>query len=661
MNYFARFSCLSVFLFLLVLLCSCTSVAEKNEFYLGLLVSDNNAEKVRLFEKALSNKNEYVRQAAAEELAILMSNGINLSNSTMTKVRREVRGWWKDALDVTRNKPNREDALSFLFRSEQTSASFNAARLYVLRECQKRENFFSLSEYAAIHGHHAVAELRYGDAVKYFRLFQEDGEWTEQIPLLFIEYPVLINDLGRAFQYSRTESEGSALFIKWETNLKHEETGMPDLFNEQRYRLIFYAGRNTLRLSRQSALATSLFERAIPLLESSEQRDACMWYLLDLSLTESTDAFIERLEQFIPNWDRDSYFNDILERFLHQLVTRREWTKVIKTFALIQNSGAVAAKTSYSWVIARTIQDDLLSAQEKRLAASTANVESVNTSTYMNISYNMGVVFYVPTLYYRYLTADFLGRPFVEFAQTPATPENSSPSSALRFLLGFFNNGAAEFALPYIRAMEKELTPEELRIMAEALNGAGLYAQSMGLVALYINTEDYIKDRRDWELSFPRPFIELIETRAQEYELSAPLLLGLIRTESAFRSSVVSRAGAVGLMQLMPFTARDMAERLRREGIKDYFNEDNTVDSTDPSLNVHIGTYYFKHLMGRLDETILALMAYNGGPNRVNNWRRASRLPLDLFVETVPILETRDYGKRVLAAARIYEELYYRD
>jgi soluble lytic murein transglycosylase len=136
------------------------------------------------------------------------------------------------------------------------------------------------------------------------------------------------------------------------------------------------------------------------------------------------------------------------------------------------------------------------------------------------------------------------------------------------------------------------------------------------------------------------------------------LLFALIRTESAFQSAVVSRAGAVGLTQLMPATAREMAQRIRRAGGPDYTA--GGLNLSDPSLNIHMGSYYYNYLNQRFNNTMLSLFAYNGGMSRVSRWRNASTLPDDLFLETVTLPETRDYGRKVLAAKAAYEDLYYR-
>jgi len=117
----------------------------------------------------------------------------------------------------------------------------------------------------------------------------------------------------------------------------------------------------------------------------------------------------------------------------------------------------------------------------------------------------------------------------------------------------------------------------------------------------------------------------------------------------------------VGLTQLMPATAKEMSDRLRRSGGRNYANHSNELDLTDPELNVHIGTFYFNYLIGMFEDPQLALMAYNGGMNRVRRWQRANpKLPADLIAETANIYETRDYARRLIGFAAVYRELYYK-
>jgi soluble lytic murein transglycosylase len=165
-------------------------------------------------------------------------------------------------------------------------------------------------------------------------------------------------------------------------------------------------------------------------------------------------------------------------------------------------------------------------------------------------------------------------------------------------------------------------------------------------------------------LCYPQHFKKLIEDKADETGLRAEILFGLIRTESFFMPAAVSRSGAVGLSQLMEPTAMDMAGRIARQGGPD-FRIDGGIELKDPEINVHIGAYYLSYLTKQMGSPMMALLAYNGGLGRIRRWRAAEdrragkRLPDDLFLETVEYDETREYGRRVLAAAAVYGYLYY--
>jgi soluble lytic murein transglycosylase len=171
--------------------------------------------------------------------------------------------------------------------------------------------------------------------------------------------------------------------------------------------------------------------------------------------------------------------------------------------------------------------------------------------------------------------------------------------------------------------------------------------------------EDYEMDQRDLEMYYPRPFTELIDTNARATGLLPPIFFGLIRTESIFIPDIVSRAGAVGLAQLMPATAREVAGMIVKKGGPDY-NAGGFIDLRNPEVNVHLGAFYLSYLVDSMGSPMLALLSYNGGIGRIRRLRRAApSLPEDLFLETITITETREYGKKVMAAAAAYGYLYY--
>ena len=133
-------------------------------------------------------------------------------------------------------------------------------------------------------------------------------------------------------------------------------------------------------------------------------------------------------------------------------------------------------------------------------------------------------------------------------------------------------------------------------------------------------------------------------------------MYSLIRSESFFDADVMSSAGAIGLTQLMELTASDIARRFK---LQDY-------SLTNPETNIRFGTYYLSNLISRCDNSLLlGFFSYNAGITRVRRWLQSSliefgkksNMPLDLFLETVPFAETREYGRKLVSATIAYDWL----
>ena len=152
------------------------------------------------------------------------------------------------------------------------------------------------------------------------------------------------------------------------------------------------------------------------------------------------------------------------------------------------------------------------------------------------------------------------------------------------------------------------------------------------------------------DLRFPLPLKRTFSQMAQERTMNTSLLYAISRQESALYPLAQSPVGARGLMQLMPATARETASKL---GVP-YRNEQQLFD---PAMNIRLGSAYLKRLLDVYDgNRILAAAAYNAGPGRVNRWREQStNKPMDVWVESIPYRETRNYVQNVLSFDLIYQ------
>ena len=156
-----------------------------------------------------------------------------------------------------------------------------------------------------------------------------------------------------------------------------------------------------------------------------------------------------------------------------------------------------------------------------------------------------------------------------------------------------------------------------------------------------------------WEFAYPKAFERTVMSTSQKNGIPEELVWGIMRAESHYREDARSPVGALGLMQLMPFTSAKVA------GLLDIKNFD-IRDTAKPDTNIVLGARYLKRLSEEFDGRIpLVAAGYNAGPHRVWAWLKSfGRLDMDEFIEHIPYIETRNYAKRVVRNCQIYNLLY---
>ena len=155
---------------------------------------------------------------------------------------------------------------------------------------------------------------------------------------------------------------------------------------------------------------------------------------------------------------------------------------------------------------------------------------------------------------------------------------------------------------------------------------------------------------QDLSLTYPIAYQETLAPQAKKLSIDISWIYGLIRQESVFRPNAVSAVGALGLMQLMPATGRAVGERL---GV----TLDDRRALLDPETNLTVGSEYLHSLLHRFDGSEpLATAAYNAGENRVDDWLpEAGTLPADVWIDTIPFTETRNYVHHVMAHTVMFD------
>lgn len=188
----------------------------------------------------------------------------------------------------------------------------------------------------------------------------------------------------------------------------------------------------------------------------------------------------------------------------------------------------------------------------------------------------------------------------------------------------------------------REMSDSQLLAAAEIAHQKGVYDRA-------ISAADQTREYHNFSYRYPVPFRGQVNQAAKAYQLKEAWVYGLIRQESRFVAQARSSAGASGLMQLMPATAKWTAKRIN-------MTDFSLSQVNDISVNLTLGSAYFDYVLSRFDRALPpAIAGYNAGPGRPNQWRASVTLPGPNYIETIPFDETRDYVKKVLANIYFYE------
>ena len=260
-----------------------------------------------------------------------------------------------------------------------------------------------------------------------------------------------------------------------------------------------------------------------------------------------------------------------------------------------------------------------------------------------------------PVSYYAVIGAELLGELYtmnVSDADDPAIPP-------------WLNRGLSDIDLFTEAGLEQAAVAEIDRLrevartykndmlgLAEGLIARGRTIDGINL-GWALRDEGHEWDSRLIRVAFPLPYLDLIRREAMEWGVDPIILAAIIRQESAFKADIVSRAGAIGLMQVMPPTGAQLA---RVHGPSDF----QEAHLASPEVSLHLGAAYFVEMSARYDGVLpLILSAYNAGPTRATRWKLYPEISdLHRFTERIPFVETRGYVKNVRRNLGVYGILY---
>lgn len=248
--------------------------------------------------------------------------------------------------------------------------------------------------------------------------------------------------------------------------------------------------------------------------------------------------------------------------------------------------------------------------------------------------------------YYGFLAADELGVDYALSHTDLAADEQQLSALEARpeitrarelFFVGQDSRGRSEWdaALRSLNAAEKAQ--------------AAILADRWGWHSRAIAAAASLGEYDDLSLRYPLPYQQTFKEFSTAASIAPTWAYGIARSESLFMRDVRSRAGAIGLMQLMPATGRDVAREIQ-------LPYSGWTTLVDPASNIRLGTTYLAKMADRYGgNPVLATAAYNAGPHRVDAWLPENgTIDARIWIENIPFNETRKYVKRVLAAQSIF-------
>ncbi len=466
--------------------------------------------------------------------------------------------------------------------------------------------------------------------------------------------PELVKELGFLYLSLSKYSKGGIFLEKVSSSMS----------GEGRLYAMEMAGRN-FRKAKQYRSAIPLLEEVLLITKDPLQYDRVLWFILDMKLHLNSDDFLNSLRRTYAHWNNPAYFEDLLDKYITELVERRDWPVIYELFRMISVKGPYSVRFRTGYIVNRVVSlglfkltTDELKSLDSWLGSLIYNGKSDKSGSIVGkeTAVSRNSLYYIMLLYKNNkslydLSSGVYERQLFSENSVKATRESSWDFQE-KLIEGYFDFGLSDEVYREAMKGNHTLSYSFLSEVATKLQVRDMFRESLNIIRKYLSEKGLRPDKKLAMLYYPRAFIEAVDNNAEKFELPPYILFSLIREESHFDNRIKSVAGAVGLTQLLPATGEDMAKRLRIDR--------KNLDLYDPVLNITLGSKHLSDLYNRLKSIPKALIAYNAGLKRLRQWEKLiPGLPDDLFVEAIPYGETRSYVKKILLSALYYSLLYY--
>lgn len=487
-------------------------------------------------------------------------------------------------------------------------------------------------------------------AKKYIELFPSISQIE---PLLWDyrqDYPLLFSDFCKVIFYGSEEYQKSATLF--------EELAQKYAGSKGQFYFHFYQGRSWDKLSNYYSRTRSAFKAAMECTTDQTQIDNALWYLWDTGLKYQSKTIMPLIQENCHLIGNPSYFDDFFDNLCVRFLNDGRFEDIGTLYHSLDSHASNETVAKYAYIYARILQEKTPSSQMSHSlwtqddttapAAPLAQTKAAFTRALRSGS----------SIYYRILAADRLNLSIKDKREVwfaPRTSRQFTPNPHVDVLLA----GYIEFGFPQL--VYQEYMKHDLVSLQATINAASFLqkcsrgnddylVQSLRMASRHAERTNQNINMDLVKLLYPKNYYDKVTECCQKYNVKPASMWALIRSESFFDPDVRSSAGAIGLTQLMEFTAADVAKKLKM----------TSYDMIDPDTNIEIGCYYLGELIRRLDgDELSAFFSYNAGITRVRRWKQSANtswknLPGDIFLETLPYAETREYGRKLTSAQKMY-------
>lgn len=638
------------------------SCKQSSEDYNSLFFQGKEEKNINLLQQGFDKAEPYFSQLCAEELCDLLTKqkALELAEKAVKKYpkstemiqlylgllyeQREFTSILEFAKENSEILKNNE--INRFYLSALLKANFQDESKYQ-QEIKKwyKENKFSISHNRFYKEFISEIDFDFGTIARYYAYNGNQGKSVSVLEGNFDSQEDFF-DFFASLSYNEFAEIGDAFVYGSSNKLKYADLfGRFGLISEDEdvgFYSLFTAGRLNEKVQSSSYKNLEYYRAAIYLAPETSF-DRAIWYYIraaiNCSLEDGKKAFLD----FSTAWKDPLYFDDLIDLYTEDLLSSKQWNAYYEFFSMLYPYLSDVSQGKTDYIFGTLIENDML----EKYGFQKDYAFELYEKSYNNINTDA---------YYKFLAGTKLNKPFVLeedflfFEETFDSPKKDTeisseekhflylaeqnPKEVYDFYIENQEKISEEVALKSILSLEKSITEDK-----------SLYPKALRIANAAVIDEKNVK------YLYPRYFQELVTEVCNEFGVLEYVFYSLIRTESFFDSNIYSSAGAIGLCQLMPTTASDEARKLK---YKEY-------DLLDAKTNATFGAHYLAGLTNRLDgNVIFALCSYNAGLENLRKWRRANpNLPIDIFIETIPFEETRNYAKKLIKASCFYGMIYY--